>query len=327
MENRDPSVSVIIPAFNSAGTIRRALDSVLTQTRPPEQIIVVDDGSADGTAVIVSEYGGRINYFWQPNSGPGAARNRGIQEATESWIAFLDADDEWLPDRLESQLRILQAHPDLVWITGNFLRRDWQGQSAPGFASSGKTIRPDRMSFFAAFVRRCWGCTDTMLIRRDLFARVGVFAAKYAITEDLDMWFRIAFECLEIGIVSEPLAVYHLDTPDSLIKSRRQDVDVLIEFLRRNLRLAQDRGRTAEFRPCASLLLRTWIRGMLFAGLGPQTRRLAGEFGSYLPRHFLIFAWMGSLCPGLTAVGLRFISRLARIVGLRREPTRKPSCS
>lgn len=324
MENRDPSVSVIIPAFNSSGTIRRALDSVLVQTRPPEQIIVVDDGSTDGTAVIVSEYGGRIDYFWQPNAGVGAARNFGIREAKNPWIAFLDADDEWLPDHLFRQVEILRAHPDLVWITGNCLRRDSQGRNSPAFCSADKSLRSDRASFFTAFTQNCWGCTDTMLIRREVFEQVGEFRTEFK-TTDIDMWFRIAFQFPEIGIVYEPLAVYYLDTPDSIIKSRLQDVEVLIQFLRRNLRLAQDHGKAAEFQPCASLMLRKWIRGLLFAGQGRQAKGFANEFGSMLPLYYRILVWIGSLFPGLTASGLQSVSRLARGMGLRNSATRTPS--
>jgi glycosyltransferase involved in cell wall biosynthesis len=327
MDDASFSVSVVIPAFNSVATISRAIDSVLSQTRPPEQIIVVDDGSTDGTAVAVSEYGGRIDYLWQPNTGPGAARNRGIQEAKYPWIAFLDADDEWLQDRLERQTRILEAHPDLAWVTGNFLRSDSQGRSGSPFAAPGNSHRPERISFFTAFVQDRWGCTDTLLIRREVFERVGEFRGEHKTTEDLDMWFRIAFQYPDIGIVYEPLAVYHLDTPDSLIKSQSQDVEALVDFLSRNLRLAEQHGKAAEFGPCASLLLRKWIRGMLFAGLGSQARRLSRQFGNLLAWHIRLGVWIASLCPGLTAAVLRSVSRLARITGLRRGPTRKPSPS
>jgi glycosyltransferase involved in cell wall biosynthesis len=327
MDDPNFSVSVVIPAYNSVATIGRAIDSVLAQTQPPDQIIVVDDGSTDGTAVAVSEYGGRIDYTWQPNAGPGAARNRGIQEAKYPWIAFLDADDEWLPDRLERQIRILQVHPDLAWVTGNFLRSDSQGRSGSLFAVPDNSHQPEHISFFAAFVQDRWGCTDTLLIRREVFERVGQFRGEYKTTEDLDMWFRIAFEYPDIGIVYEPLAVYHLDTPVSLIKTRSQDVDAMVDFLSRNLRLAEQHGKAAEFGPCASLLLRKWIRGMLFAGLGSQARRLSRQFGSLLDWYFRIFVWAASLCPRLTATGLRFASRLARATGLRRGPTRKSSTS
>jgi glycosyltransferase involved in cell wall biosynthesis len=327
MDDPGFSVSVVIPAYNSVATIGRAIDSVLSQTRPPEQIIVVDDGSTDGTAVTVSEYGGRIDYVWQPNAGPGAARNRGIQEAKYPLIAFLDADDEWLPDRLERQIGILQTHPDLAWVTGNFLRSDSQGRSGPHFATTGNSSRPERISFFTAFIQNRWGCTDTMLIRRDAFERVGEFRGEHKTTEDLDMWFRIAFHYPDIGIVYEPLAVYHLDTPDSLIKSRSQDVEALVDFLSRNLQLALQHGKAAEFGPCASLLLHKWIRAMLFAGLGSQARRLSRQFGNLLAWHIRLAVWIAALCPGLTAAVLRSVSHLARAIGLRRGPTRKPSPS
>ncbi len=322
MDDPNQSVSVIIPAFNSAATIRRAIDSVLAQTRPADQIIVVDDGSTDGTAVLVSEFGGRIDYFWQPNAGVGAARNFGIREAKNRWIAFLDADDEWLPERLQRQFEMLRAHPDLVWITGNYLRRDSQGTNSPAFRRADQSLRSETTSFFAAFLQNRWGCTDTMLIRREVFERVGEFACQLRFTEDLDMWFRIAFEDPRIGVVEDPLAVYSLDTPNSLVKSRAWNVDAMIQFLDRNLRSAQDHGKADEFRPCASLLLRTWIRGMLFAGQGRQAKGLANGFRYLLPLHYRMLVWFGRLVPGLTASCLRSASRLARRLGLPGRATR-----
>jgi len=105
------NISVVIPAYNAAGTIGRALDSVIAQTHPAREILVVDDGSTDRTAQVVSEYGGRVEYLYQDNAGPGAARNAGIRAAHGEWIAFLDADDEWLPHRLALQAELLQRDP------------------------------------------------------------------------------------------------------------------------------------------------------------------------------------------------------------------------
>ncbi len=322
----DIQVSVVIPAFNCVGTIRRAIDSVLGQTRPVEQIIVVDDGSTDGTSVVVSEYGGRIEYFWQPNAGPGAARNKGIQEATQSWIAFLDADDEWMPEKLECQIHILKTRSELMWITGNYTLHDSQGRSGPSYAMPLKSP-PDRPSFFQAFVQGCWGCTDTMLIRRQVFDTVGNFRGDHKTTEDLDMWFRIAYRYPDIGICPEPLSIYHLDSPDSLIKSRSLDVQVMIDFFSRNLRLSEEHGKLAEFRPCATVLMRMWIRGLLFDGMGTQAWKLTHEFGYLLPWHYRLSTSFASLFPSATAGALRNLSRLLRASGLRRGPTRQPPSS
>jgi glycosyltransferase involved in cell wall biosynthesis len=93
-------VSVVIPAYNAASVLPRAIESVLGQTSRPEEVIVVDDGSTDNTAQVATQYGPSITYIRQDNAGASAARNRGIAEATGEWIAFLDSDDEWLPPKL-----------------------------------------------------------------------------------------------------------------------------------------------------------------------------------------------------------------------------------
>src|SRR5215471_9736214 len=110
-----PSVSVIIPTFNRVRQVQTALKSVVEQTYPEWEAIVVDDGSIDGTETafqrIISEQNGRgrqIRYFLQPNQGPSAARNKGISEACGVWIAFLDSDDVWLPEKLEWQVRAIE---------------------------------------------------------------------------------------------------------------------------------------------------------------------------------------------------------------------------
>jgi glycosyltransferase involved in cell wall biosynthesis len=326
MDEQDIQVSVVIPAFNNAATIGRAIDSVLAQTHPVGQILVIDDGSTDATGSLLSRYRERIEYFRQSNAGPGAARNKGIREATKPWIAFLDADDEWMPDHLEKQVRMLQTHPELAWVTGNFFRSDSQGRSGTAFENQGNQ-GPDTMSFFSAFVRNRWGCTDTMLIRRQVFDKVGMFEGEHRIAEDLDLWFRIALEYPQIGIVHEPLAVYHLDTPGSLIKSQSQEVGPLAEFLSRNLQRANERGMAAEFRPCAALLLKKWIRGMLFSGQGRKTKALTDSFGYLLPFYFRMLAWVGARCPRFTASCLQTISRGARSAGLRRGAARTASSS
>src|SRR4051812_7491732 len=101
-------VSVIIPTYNSGALLVQALDSVLAQTCVPEQIIVVDDGSQDDTAERMARYAGRVHYVSQRNQGVSAARNRGMQEAGEEWVAFLDADDVWHPRKIELQWHVLR---------------------------------------------------------------------------------------------------------------------------------------------------------------------------------------------------------------------------
>src|SRR5579864_8774897 len=111
------AVTVIIPAYNGERFIRRAIDSVLQQTYPVTQIIVIDDGSTDATRAIVSEYTDRVTLIEQRNGGPAKARNAGLSAATGEFIAFLDADDWWEPVKIETQLSVLKVHPEAI---GNY---------------------------------------------------------------------------------------------------------------------------------------------------------------------------------------------------------------
>jgi len=119
----DPTVSVVIPTYNRAHLIRRAVDSALAATAPGDEIIVVDDGSTDDTADILGSYGDRIRYVRIRNAGAGAARNYGIREARNPLIAFLDSDDEWFADKLCMQRAVLAAYPEVVCSCTDFCER------------------------------------------------------------------------------------------------------------------------------------------------------------------------------------------------------------
>ena len=115
-----PTVSVVIPAYNASATIARAIDSCLAQTIPLSQIIVVDDGSKDGLAEIVQDYGAAVTLIRQSNSRTAAARNRAVDVATGDFIGFLDADDHWETNKIERQLSIFEKHPDVNVVAGRF---------------------------------------------------------------------------------------------------------------------------------------------------------------------------------------------------------------
>src|SRR3954468_20412746 len=104
-------VSVIIPVYNGSNEIRRSVESVLAQSRRPAEIIIVDDGSTDGTAELVQGYGPAVRLVRQVNAGAAAARNCGARHASGDWLAFLDHDDEWLPNKLDLQAQALEADP------------------------------------------------------------------------------------------------------------------------------------------------------------------------------------------------------------------------
>jgi glycosyltransferase involved in cell wall biosynthesis len=113
MSDRTPQVSVVIPAYNCAAYVGQAVDSVLRQTYTDWEIIVVDDGSRDDTKLILEQYGDRIRYIYQQNQGVSIARNRGIELARGEFIAFLDADDYFLPDKIAAQIAVFAAQPNL----------------------------------------------------------------------------------------------------------------------------------------------------------------------------------------------------------------------
>ena len=130
----NPTVSVIIPTYNRAHTLGRAIDSVLHQTHPADEIIIVDDGSTDDTAALLENYSDLI-HLEQKNAGVSTARNTGIAQASSSWIALLDSDDEWLPSKLQHQLATIAEQPDTrichsdeIWIRNG--RRVNPGQKA-----------------------------------------------------------------------------------------------------------------------------------------------------------------------------------------------------
>ena len=117
-----PSISVVIPCYNAAAFLRATIESILGQTQPVLEVIVVDDGSADDSANIAESFGPPVRVIRQPNQGESAARNRGIEAAVGDWVAFLDADDLWLPTKIELQSEAIRSAPaDVVCVTGDFL--------------------------------------------------------------------------------------------------------------------------------------------------------------------------------------------------------------
>jgi len=114
MRKNNPLVSVIIPTFNRAFCICETIDSALAQSYNYIEIIVIDDGSTDSTRKLLEKYGSKINYLWQENAGVSAARNAGVRAAKGKWIAFLDSDDEWLPEKLEKQVDYACLHTEIV---------------------------------------------------------------------------------------------------------------------------------------------------------------------------------------------------------------------
>ncbi|MEO8737511.1 MAG: glycosyltransferase family 2 protein [Edaphobacter sp.] len=179
-------ISIAIPAYNSELCLRETLESALAQTCQAHEIIVVDDGSKDGTEEIARSFGDRIRYIKQENTGIAGARNRAIREATGDWIAFLDHDDLILPEKLEKQLAMIESNPNLVVVysTFKYLYSDGTTLQVPVFPA--KDLWP-------ALRYRTPILPSTSIIRRSALEKIGGFSLdpQLRMIDDWDMWFRL----------------------------------------------------------------------------------------------------------------------------------------
>jgi glycosyltransferase involved in cell wall biosynthesis len=206
-------VSVVIPAYNAGRFIAQAIRSVLSQTRPPREVIVVDDGSTDDTAAVVKAFGSRVRYFHQSNARQAAARNSGVRRAGAEVLAFLDADDVWRPDKLERQLTILEARADVGLVSCSLREIDAHGR--PGRLHTAKTRgRCFREVLLGADTT---ASGSTCVVRRSVFHAVGGFGENLSPCEDTDFLWRAAaltnLECIE-----EPLVFYRIHGENSHLR-------------------------------------------------------------------------------------------------------------
>jgi glycosyltransferase involved in cell wall biosynthesis len=212
-------VSIIIPTYNRATLLPRAIASALAAVEPDDEIIVVDDGSTDATATVLASYGSQIRSLRITHAGPGAARNRGLREARRPLIAFLDSDDEWMPDKLLLQRAVLHAYPDVIFCFSDFAHRTARGQEQHGYLAHwhhdprswdeilGPGVRfstlahlpPGREDFsvhvgdlYPSALRADYVFTSTILIRRALAHEDLRFPEDVTLYEDQDCFARLA---------------------------------------------------------------------------------------------------------------------------------------
>ncbi|VAW83963.1 Glycosyl transferase, family 2 [hydrothermal vent metagenome] len=179
-------ISVIIPTFNRAYCLPNALNSVLKQTQPPAEIIVIDDGSTDDTANLIQNNFPQVKYLRQTQLGVSAARNKGINASTAPWIALLDSDDEWLPEKLFRQTALLEENPDLkichteeIWVrNGVRVNQMDKHKKSAGW-------------LYQKCLPLCVISPSSALIHRSLFDEVGLFNEQLPACEDYDLWLRI----------------------------------------------------------------------------------------------------------------------------------------
>ena len=198
-----PRISAIIPTFNRAHLLPRAVDSILSQTLPPHSVIIVDDGSTDGTEKLIKKNYPEIKYLKQDNLGVSAARNAGITATSCEWLAFLDSDDEWLPEKLARQIEVLNlapamkiCHSDEIWIR------------------NGKRVNPLKKHsksggwMFKKALPICCISPSSAMIHRSVFDNVGLFEESLPACEDYDLWLRVT-SSYPVLYISEKLVVKH----------------------------------------------------------------------------------------------------------------------
>lgn len=206
MKMLEPAISVVIPVYNNGPYIVAAVDSVLGQTRPATEIVVVDDGSTDWTSKALVPYRQHIKYVYQKNRGEPAARNRGIQESNCNYIAFLDGDDLWEPNKLELQIEYLKAHPECALVYTDMSTFNENGIIDPSVKERLRMQLPTGRIFANLIARPHFG-SGTVMVRRECFHEVGGFDETLLVGSDYEMWLRIAYQ-FEIGVVDSPLLKY-----------------------------------------------------------------------------------------------------------------------
>lgn len=182
-----PKVSVNIISYNNAKFVRRAIDSVLSQTFKDYEIIFVDDGSTDNTAAIVQACQGAVRYIYQENLGIPVARNRGILASQGEYIALLDADDYWVPNKLELQVAILDRYKNVGFVYSKIPVVNEEGQQ--------KGVWPHTecgRNFYEIIEKGAFSPNTTVMVRKECFVKVGLFDPVMPPVEDIDIWLRIA---------------------------------------------------------------------------------------------------------------------------------------
>ncbi len=224
-----PTIAVVMPAYNAAATIHEAIRSALDQTVAPLEVIVIDDGSTDDTATLIRSFGDPVRYFRTPQGGPARARNLGVREARGTHIAFLDADDVWLPTKLARQLELLREAPDLVLVYSGVSLIDEAGTVFRTVAST--RACSGRHAADVLRIKNCIQVSTVVAPRSELMA-AGLFDPDLPSCENWDLWIRLAARG-EVGYVDTPLVHYRMREG-----SRIRDVDTMraarLEVLSRN---------------------------------------------------------------------------------------------
>lgn len=253
-----PLVSVIIPNYNYERYLREAIDSALGQTYPNIEVIIVDDGSHDGSREIIESYGDKITPVFQQNQGVSAARNNGVATCRGEFVAFLDADDIWVPEKIERQMAEFQTHDrvglvhcsmTLITPDGRVIGEISQGQDG--------AVAHEFLLFERGVVI---GAASTAIVLRKAFDEVGGFDKRLSTAADWDFCYRLSTN-YEIGFVREPLALYRMHGSNMHGNLEAMEHDMLLGYDK-----AFSSGATADMGRCYGNLHKTLAGSYFQAG-------------------------------------------------------------
>jgi glycosyltransferase involved in cell wall biosynthesis len=236
------TISVVVTSYNYGAFIKEAVDSILSQTFASFEIIIIDDGSSDNTRAILSKFNDpRIIYCYQENQGQPKAKNRGIRESSGELIAFLDADDVWLPSKLAKQVALF-AKPEVGVV---YSRRKWIDSSGKIISGNERVLRKGWILddiFVDNFV-----CFSSSVVRRSYLEQVGYFDESLPMGIDYDLWIRLACMC-KFNFVDEPLVFYRTGHAN-LSKNTMKRYECAQTIMRKNLSDPKVRGAMSWWVP------------------------------------------------------------------------------
>lgn len=199
-------VTVIVPTYNRENCITKALDSILNQTYPDYEIVVIDDGSTDNTETILKRYGNKIKYFYKSNGGPASARNLGIRTCSGEYIAFLDSDDTWLPNKLDLQISVLEKDNDAGLVFSDMYLADEKDKNL--FSD---LTHPSEGKVFLKLLKNNFIPTSSVVLRKTCLQKTGLFNESKTLIgiEDYHLWIRLA-KFFTVKYINKPLVNYYL---------------------------------------------------------------------------------------------------------------------
>ena len=308
-------ISVVIPLYNKKDTVLRALNSVLNQSVQPEEIIVVNDGSTDGSAQLVAKLDhALIRLVSQSNMGVSAARNRGITEAKYEWIAFLDADDEWLPDFLKTVTGLIEEYPKCSVVATSYLLEDTTGKREENRLRK-LTFKGDHGiidNYFMVASRSSPPINSSAVaIKIEAIKSVGGFPEGVTSGEDLLTWARLA-SSYSIAYSTEPLSVFTQD-PAHIYLSRPNRIPQIPDVVGQNLALlTRSRGRIPGLRK----YIGHWhkMRSSIYLRLGMRWESLRESIISlsYFPLNFKVILYLFLLGLPTSLISKIFLKSVGR---------------